>query len=107
MQLNEYQNKALHTAGPECDTAMYLALAICGEAGEVAEKIKKIVRDQNGIIFGDDKDDIILELGDVLWYVTVMAARFGVPLEEVAALNLEKINRRLSNGTLHGNGDNR
>lgn len=107
MDLNEYQCQAHSTAGEECNTLMYLGLAICGEAGEVAEKIKKIIRDQNGNIFATDVEAITLELGDVLWYLSAMAAKLGVSLEKVATLNLDKINNRLENGTLHGSGDNR
>ena len=107
MEINDYQSRAHATAGGECDTLMYLGLALCGEAGEVAEKIKKIVRDQNGKIYHTDVDAITLELGDVLWYLSVMAAKLGVSLEKVASLNLDKINKRLEHGTLHGSGDNR
>lgn len=107
MQLNEYQLRAHTTAGKECEALQYLGLALCGEAGEVAEKIKKIIRDQNGKIYHTDVDAITLELGDVLWYLSVMAAKLGISLEKVAALNLDKINNRLKHGTLHGSGDNR
>lgn len=107
MQLNEYQLQAHTTAGEECETLQYLGLALCGEAGEVAEKIKKIIRDQNGKMYHTDVEAITLELGDVLWYLSVMATKLGVSLEKVAALNLDKINNRLEHGTLHGSGDNR
>ena len=107
MDLNEYQLHAQSTAGEECDSLLYLGCALSGESGEVCNKIKKITRDQQGKIFATNVDAIVHELGDVLWYVSVMAAKLGTSLEKVATLNLEKINKRLEHGTLHGSGDNR
>ena len=107
MTLNEFQIEALKTSIPTCETYTYLALAICGEAGEVAEKVKKVIRDKNGQFFSPDLTGIALELGDVLWYVSVMAKRLGFTLEEIASLNLDKIKSRVDRGTLHGSGDER
>ena len=107
MTLNKYQIEALKTSIPTCESYSYLALAICGEAGEVAEKIKKVIRDKNGQFFSPDLTGIALELGDVLWYLSVMAKKLGFTLEEIANLNLEKIKTRIEHGTLHGSGDKR
>lgn len=107
MQLNEYQQKASLSSIPSCESFSYLALALCGETGEVAEKIKKVIRDKNGRFMAPDLAGIALELGDVLWYVAVLAKVLGYKLEDIANLNLEKIESRLDRGTLHGSGDNR
>lgn len=107
MKLNEYQRKALETSMPECETYQYLSLALCGESGEVAEKVKKVIRDRNGRFFSPDISDIALELGDCLWYLSVFANKLGFTLEQIAEMNLKKINDRIEHGTLHGEGDYR
>lgn len=107
MTLNDYQIEALKTSIPSCESYTYLALALCGESGEVAEKVKKVLRDKNGQFYAPDLTAIALELGDVLWYLSVMAKRLGFTLEEIATLNLEKIKSRTDRGTLHGSGDSR
>lgn len=83
----------------------YLTLGLCGESGEVAEKMKKIIRDGGSI--EDKKSEIIKELGDVLWYVAQMAGQLNVSLSHVAAVNHAKLSSRKDRGVLHGNGDNR
>lgn len=123
MTLNEYQLKAKETAVfPVClvDSTtstgivvqrsakwIYPALGLAGEAGEVAEKFKKIIRDKHGAIDAEDKDLIIKELGDVLWYIAVIADCIGVVLEDVAAKNYEKLSSRKDRNKIKGNGDNR
>ena len=82
-------------------------LGLSGEAGEVAEKIKKIVRDQNMNLTEDDKEAIKLELGDVLWYLSAISFYLGISLEEVAKVNLEKLSSRQACGKIHGSGDDR
>lgn len=82
-------------------------LGLAGEAGETADKIKKILRDKDGVIDEHDKLEITKELGDVLWYVASIARYLDVPLEEVAKLNLEKLEGRRQRNLLHGEGDNR
>lgn len=112
MTLNEYQQQARKTAlYPEHAQVLYPALKLAGEAGEVAEKIGKMIRDQ-GLQPGDalteaQRDDLTKELGDVLWYIANLAADIGVDLGDVGALNLEKLFSRLERGVIGGSGDNR
>ena len=85
----------------------YPALGLCGESGEVAEKIKKIIRDKDGVYTQEDKDEILKELGDVLFYVTALAEDLGFTLEDVAMRNVEKLMSRKERNVIHGDGDNR
>lgn len=78
-----------------------------GEAGEVQGKIKKIIRDNGGEITAKAKDEIVKELGDCLWYIASMAQNLGTTLEYVATANIEKLEKRHLDGTVHGSGDNR
>lgn len=109
MNFNEYQELAHQTAiFPKDNDIPYLALALCGEAGEVADKVKKIIRDHSGDFTKSEvKDAISHELGDCLWYIANLALTLGCPLESIAQMNIDKINRRKENGTLRGSGDNR
>lgn len=119
--LNEYMNAAMQTktkrfAVQTCyqdsddvvDTNwVYPALKLCGEAGEVVEKLGKIIRDKGGKISEEARLDLLKELGDVLWYVTSLADDFDSTLSEVANMNIEKLSSRSSRGVIHGSGDNR
>ncbi len=109
MTLNEYQTTAKTTAVyTSADQQLVCTvLGLNGEAGEVAEKIKKVIRDKNSVIDDGDRREIQKELGDVLWYLAVLADTLGLDLESVAALNLEKLKSRFQRGTIHGQGDNR
>ena len=108
MELNEYQKAALATAiYPNDSTISYLALAISGEAGELADKVKKVLRDKGGKFSDADKRAMALELGDVMWYVANLADVIGYGLTDIAQMNIEKIAGRVERGTLHGAGDNR
>lgn len=108
MTLNEYQDKAVVTATyPDNMKILYPVLGLCGEAGEVAEKVKKIYRDNKGVLSHDKKVEIVKELGDVLWYISAMARDLDVTLSEVALINLLKLDSRRERGVIHGNGDNR
>lgn len=82
-------------------------LGLTGEAGETADKFKKILRDNNGKISKSDREEIVKELGDVLWYTATIARYMGVSFSEVAKKNLEKAESRFKRGKLHGSGDNR
>ena len=86
---------------------IYLALGLNGEAGEVAEKIKKAVRDEDGILSDEKKDLLKLELGDVLWYVTMLSKEIGSSLQEIASLNNKKLLSRQERGKISGEGDGR
>lgn len=83
------------------------ALGLAGEAGEVTEKFKKLVRDHDGVLTDELRNDIVKELGDVLWYVTSLGHLVGSDLETIARVNVEKRHSRLARGTTHGSGDNR
>lgn len=108
MQLNEYQQHALDTAVYSQEyRVIYPALGLTGEAGEVAEKIKKVLRDYNGDFQSINKHDILNEIGDVLWYVAVLTSDLGYSLEDVAVMNIEKLKSRQERDKIHGNGDNR
>ena len=111
MDLDQYQEVASNYAMFPSDTSlMYLTLGLCGESGEVAEKIKKYVR-ENGPLQNtypiQYKEALIRELGDVLWYLANLAKALNVPLNYVATKNIEKIQKRLENNTIKGEGDDR
>jgi NTP pyrophosphatase (non-canonical NTP hydrolase) len=109
MKFNEYQEKAKEMAiyPAQGTNFSYPALGLVGEAGEVAEKVKKIIRDQDGVITKFNQVEIAKELGDVLWYIAILADEMGVTLDKVAEGNLEKLNSRKKRGVLSGSGDNR
>ncbi len=109
MTFKEYQKQARTTAiYPNLgDNFIYPTLGLAGEAGEVAEKIKKVLRDSEGKITEEKKIELNKELGDVLWYLANLSAELGFSLEEVAFNNLEKLKSRQERNQLHGNGDNR
>lgn len=102
----EYQRQALTTAVyPKKYSISYPALGLAEEAGEVAGKIKKMMRD--GIPLEEQKEKIELEMGDVLWYLANLAHDCGISLEVVVEKNMEKLRDRQKRGQLHGEGDNR
>ena len=108
MKLNEYQNKAISTAiYPKTFAIMYPVLGLNGEAGEVAEKVKKVIRDYGGNFTSEHKQEISKELGDVLWYIAATARDLGYSLEEIAQINIDKLQARKVNNKLNGSGDNR
>ena len=78
-----------------------------GEAGEVADKVKKVIRDRGGVFDADTREAIKLELGDVLWYVAQLASELGYDLDEVAEANLQKLSSRAARGRIGGSGDQR
>ena len=95
---------------------IYPALGLAGEAGEVVEKVKKLLRDDQLPADCDDaittltveqRKSIAMEIGDVLFYITAIAADLGYDLDEIATMNAEKLRDREERGVLHGSGDNR
>ena len=86
---------------------MEKVLGLVGEAGETADKVKKILRDKDGVISEEDKQEVTKELGDVIWYAASIARYLNVPFSEVAKMNVEKLSSRKSRGKLHGAGDSR
>ncbi len=119
---NEYQSRAvgmrvslqrllirypdLHPDIIELLSVAYDGLGL-GEAGEVQGKIKKIIRDDGGVITDKGREEIKKELGDCLWYVASMCQNLGITMEDVATANIEKLQDRHLRGTVHGSGDNR
>jgi NTP pyrophosphatase (non-canonical NTP hydrolase) len=85
----------------------YVTLGLCDEAGEVAGKIKKLMRDDGGVLTEERKEAIIKELGDVMWYIAEMCTTLDISLHDVAFRNIDKLQERQSKGTLKGDGDNR
>lgn len=109
MTFEEYQQQSRKTATyPNAgNNFVYPTLGLSGEAGEVAEKIKKVLRDKGGVIDEETKQLIGKELGDVLWYVNQIATELGLSFEDVAKGNLEKLFSRLERGVISGSGDTR
>lgn len=111
MNFNDYQKEALKTAVfPPSEALAYLSLGLVGEAGEVANKIKKVIRgdyDDDPWAFEQAMDKAGAELGDIIWYIAVLADELGLSLSDVAIDNLAKLNMRETNGTLKGSGDDR
>ncbi len=109
MDLNAYQQGARQTARyPDVGAnPIYPTLGLCGEAGEVADKVKKVLRDQNGCFSDAVKQSLLLELGDVLWYVAQLASELGFELDQVAEANLEKLASRAARNVISGSGDHR
>ena len=104
--LNTYQHRAGLTAIYPPEVAVtYLALGLASEAGEVAGKVKKALRDDGGVL--KDPEALAYELGDVLWYVAVLAQELGVSLQDIATKNVEKLYNRAVRGKLGGSGDSR
>lgn len=116
MELNDYQKQALSTVGyPYEFKTIYPALGMNGEAGEVADKVKKILRDTEYLkdkygaikLSDEQKKALALEVGDVLWYCAALSNDLGYTLEEVAQMNAGKLASRKERGVLSGSGDNR
>lgn len=109
ISLNDYQTAALRTANPrdKKNEVFHLLLGLSGEAGEIGEKAKKIVRDHDSDFSKLDIDDLTKELGDVLWYVAVLADHFDIKLDDVGSKNIAKLASRQQRGVLRGSGDNR
>lgn len=112
-RLNTYQAWTKTTSEyPEAgkgtlEGVIYTTLGLNGEAGEVANKLKKVLRDNKGKLTGDMKYEMAKELGDVLWYLARCADELGYSLSDIAMWNIDKINDRQERGKVGGSGDNR
>jgi len=103
-----YQGAAAKTAiYPEHLKVLYPTLGLAGESGEVANKVKKIYRDCGGEITQQKREELVGELGDVLWYVAAIATDLGVSLGDIAMANLITLYSRMARGKLSGDGDKR
>ena len=109
MRIFEYQERSRRTATyPDAgDNIVYPTLGLAGEAGEVAEKVKKLLRDDGGVMSQERREALAGELGDVLWYVAQVATEAGLDLEQIAQGNLDKLLSRQQRGVLSGSGDSR
>ncbi|WP_415399880.1 nucleoside triphosphate pyrophosphohydrolase family protein [Synechococcus sp. W4D4] len=109
MDLNAYQQGARQTARyPNVGSnPIYPTLGLCGESGEVADKVKKVLRDRGGEFSAEVRDALKLELGDVLWYVAQLASEFDFSLDEIAQSNLDKLASRAARNVISGSGDHR
>jgi len=117
MELNEYQKLASTTAeypktvkdlNPEANVGLlYTVLGLCGEAGELANKVKKVLRDDDGVLSPEKRVALIKELGDCSWYLSETARQLATTLENVAQLNIDKLFDRKDRGVIKGSGDDR
>lgn len=113
MNFDEYQRKAAKydffekTDDLKAVGFTEKVLGLTGEAGETADKVKKILRDKDGVVSSEDSELLVKELGDVLWYLAAISRYLGVPLSEVAKGNLDKLESRYRRNKLHGEGDKR
>ena len=104
MEINDYQSVALTTAIYDCeDNITYPLLGLVGEVGEFANKYKKVLRDDKEFT----KGDMCSELGDILWYLAVLASDCDLSLGDIATANIAKLEDRQNRGVLGGSGDNR
>lgn len=108
MNFKEYQNKSRRTAiyKDAGKNYLYPTLGLVGEAGEVANKLKKVMRGDTPLT-AEVKKAVGDELGDVLWYMAQLATELNLSFDQIAAQNIKKLYSRLDRGKLHGSGDNR
>lgn len=110
MTFDEYQKwaKTTSTLDPKSvTTPYYFALGLTGESGEVAEKLKKVIRNYDGDLSKLDLVEFKKELGDVIWYLAMLSAQFGLSFNDVAQTNLDKLADRMARGVIKSTGDNR
>lgn len=108
MNFKEYQQEAVKTAIYGAGhSIVYPALGLANEAGEVLGKIKKVLRDNDGVYTPDKKADIAGEIGDVLWYLAALCRDLQIELSDVAEANIAKLRDRQARNVIGGSGDNR
>lgn len=107
MNFKEYQEKAKETAiYPKTEPSwLYPLLGLGGETGEIFEKLKKVIRDENGRVSQEKLELIKKELGDVLWYLATLSTELSLDLNEIAEENIKKLFSRKERNVLHGSGD--
>ena len=98
---------AIYPSGNVVEELSYLALGLNGEAGEVADIVKKIIRDGDGRLTPEVRDRLIDEMGDVAWYLVRLARALGIKMSVVLGRNLYKLAKRKAANTIKGSGDNR
>lgn len=106
---DEYQLAAACTAmyQNQGENLEYVTLGLCGEAGEVANKVKKIQRDHNNVLTEDMRKDLIDECGDTMWYLAMLCTELDIDMSEVATKNISKLHCRFDRGKIKGRGDKR
>lgn len=108
MHGSEYQANAKKTARyPREHAIYYVAMGLAAETGELINKIKKIIRDDNNKLTDERKEQIKQELGDVLWYIAMICEETGLNLDEIMEYNNKKLLGRVERNTINGDGDNR
>ncbi len=111
MDFDEYQKLAARTAlfaKPDAHyKLMYLSMGLAGEAGEVIEKVKKLIRPAEVVVSEEKRNDLKKEMGDVLWYLSQLALQLEVSLDALAKENIEKLKDRAERGVIHSEGDTR
>ena len=111
MKFDDYQKQARTTLTVSDDNGLalpaYLTLGLVGETGEIAEKVKKIIRNEGGDFSKLDREDIKRELGDVLWYLSAFAGTFDISLDDIASTNLQKLFDRQKRDAINSTGDYR
>jgi len=107
MTIQEYEDFMSTSKVYNCLPIIYPILGMNGETGEVAEKVKKCLRDNDGIFGGQIKKDILKELADVLWYIWATADDMGYTLKDVMEVGIKKVKERQETNTVHGEGDDR
>ena len=111
MDFDRYQRLANRTGnftGKQAEfSLMYLGLGVTSEAGEIADKIKKVIRNDDGTMSREKREAILFEMGDVLWYLSQLARHFDVPFSKVANMNIKKLADRAKRNVIASNGDTR
>lgn len=109
LNFDDYQRKAKTTATypKRGKNFIYPAIGLMGEAGEIANKVQKIIRDDNYKLKKEKVEEIKGELGDVLWYVAILADELKLKLSDIVTFNIQKLAKRKTEGKIHGSGDNR
>jgi NTP pyrophosphatase (non-canonical NTP hydrolase) len=108
LTLATYAEQAATTAVyPEDRGLEYVTLGLLGEAGEIANKVKKVIRDSDGMLTDERREALLDEVGDVLWYWAMLVRELGGEPGTVAAANLKKLASRAERGRIQGDGDRR